>query len=82
MCVEEGFTEMTDYRRDDVDNPDDSNERRHDNSVAEEISATGQRMKGGLKNAAGELIDDEELEEKGERESNAGEDRQRRNDAV
>jgi uncharacterized protein YjbJ (UPF0337 family) len=39
-------------------------------------------MKGGLKNAAGELIDDEELEDKGERESRAGKDRQRENDAV
>jgi len=73
---------MTDIRRDDVDNPDDSKARRHDNSVGEEISATGQRVKGGLKNAAGELIDDESLEEKGERESRAGEDRQRKNDAV
>ena len=73
---------MTDIRRDDVDNPDDSNARRHDNSVGEEVSATGQRIKGGLKNAAGELIDDESLEDKGERESRAGEDRQRKNDAV
>ena len=73
---------MTDHRRDDVDNPDDSNARRHDNSVAEEISATGQRMKGGLKNAAGELIGDDEVAEKGKRESHAGEDRQRKNDAV
>ena len=73
---------MTDHRRDDVDNPDDSKARRHDNSIAEEVSATGQRIKGGLKNAAGELVDDESLERKGERESRAGEDRQRRNDAV
>ncbi len=73
---------MTDKRRDDIDNPDDSNARRHDNSVGEEVSATGQRVKGGLKNAAGELIDDEGLERKGERESRAGEDRQKRNDAV
>jgi uncharacterized protein YjbJ (UPF0337 family) len=69
--------------RDDFDNPDDSNARRHDrNSVAEEVSATGQRIKGGLKDAAGELLADDELEEKGERESRAGEDRQKRNDAV
>lgn len=73
---------MTDHRRDDVDNPDDSNARRHDNSLGEEISATGQRVKGGMKNAAGELLDDEALEDKGERESRAGEDRQRKNDAV
>ena len=69
--------------RDDFDNPDDSNAPRHDaNSIAEEASATGQRIKGGFKNAAGELLDDEELERKGERESRAGEDRQRKNDAV
>jgi uncharacterized protein YjbJ (UPF0337 family) len=75
---------MTDVRRDDdlIDNPDDSNARRHDNSLGEEISATGQRIKGGVKNAAGELVDDDSLEDKGERESRAGEDRQRRNDAV
>lgn len=73
---------MTDRRDDTIDHPDDSTARRHDNSVAEEVSSTGQRIKGGLKNAAGELIDDEALEEKGERESNAGEVRQRRNDAV
>ena len=70
-------------RFDSVDNPDDSNQRRHDaNSVAEETSATGQRIKGGFKNAAGELIDDEALEDKGERENAAGRDRQRKNDAV
>ena len=70
-------------RFDSVDNPDDSNQRRHDaGSVAEETSATGQRIKGAFKNAAGELIDDEALEEKGERENAAGRDRQRNNDAV
>ena len=72
---------MKEHRKD-FDNPDDSNARRHDESVAEEISATGQRVKGGIKNAAGELLGDEALEEKGERESRAGEDRQRKNDAV
>ena len=70
-------------RFDAVDNPDDSNERRHDaDSIAEEASATGQRIKGATKNAVGELIDDEELEEKGERENAAGRDRQDKNDAV
>jgi uncharacterized protein YjbJ (UPF0337 family) len=73
---------MAEYRDETVDHPDDSNARRHDNSLGEEISATGQRIKGGLKNAAGELIDDDSLEDKGERESRAGEDRQRKNDAV
>lgn len=67
----------------DHDRPDDSNAPRHDrNSVAEEVSATGQRVKGAIKNAAGELVDDERLEDKGERENAAGIDRQRKNDAV
>ena len=70
-------------RFDHVDNPDDSNERRHDaDSISEETSAAGQRIKGATKNAMGELIDDEDLEEKGERENAAGRDRQRKNDAV
>ena len=65
------------------DNPDDSNRNRHTpGSVAEETSATGQRVKGAMKNAAGELIGYEALEEKGERENAAGKDRQKRNDAV
>ena len=68
--------------KENVDNPDDSNARRHDNSVGEEISATGQRIKGGIKNAAGVAIGDDSLEAKGERESRAGEDRQKKNDAV
>ena len=67
----------------DHDRPDDSNARRHDkDSVAEETSATGQRIKGAIKNAAGELVGDESLERKGERENAAGIDRQRKNDAV
>jgi len=66
----------------DHDRPDDSNARRHDNSVAEETSATGQRIKGAFKDAAGELTGDEALEDKGERENAAGKDRQRKNDAV
>ena len=65
------------------DHPDDSNRNRHTpGSVAEETSATGQRVKGAMKNAAGELINDQELENKGERENAAGKDRQKRNDAV
>ena len=66
----------------DHDRPDDSNARRHDNSVAEETSATGQRIKGAFKDTAGELTGDEALEDKGERENAAGKDRQRKNDAV
>ena len=68
---------------DDVDRPDDSKARRHDkNSVAEETSAAGQRVKGRVKDIAGDLTDNESLEEKGERENQAGRDRQKRNDAV
>lgn len=67
----------------DHDRPDDSNAPRHTpGSVTEEVSATGQRIKGAVKNAVGEVIDDEEMEEKGERENAAGIDRQKKNDAV
>ena len=67
----------------DHDRPDDSNARRHDkDSIAEETSATGQRVKGAIKDATGELTGDESLEEKGERENQAGKDRQKKNDAV
>lgn len=65
------------------DRPDDSNLPRHDeDSIAEETSATGQRIKGATKDAIGELTGNESLEEKGERENQAGKDRQRNNDAV
>ena len=66
----------------DIDRPDDSNVPKHANSIAEETSATGQRVKGAVKEAVGDAIDDEEMEEKGERENAAGIDRQRKNDAV
>jgi uncharacterized protein YjbJ (UPF0337 family) len=67
----------------DTDRPDDSTQRRHaKDSVEEETSATGQRVKGAIKDAAGDLIDDEEMEEKGERENAAGKIRQKKNDAV
>lgn len=68
---------------DNVDRPDDSNAPRHDEgSVAEEASATGQRIKGATKDAVGAVTGNEELEEKGERENAAGRDRQKSNDAV
>jgi uncharacterized protein YjbJ (UPF0337 family) len=66
----------------DIDRPDDSPARKHASSAAEETSATGQRVKGAIKEATGDLIDDEEMEEKGERENAAGKIRQRKNDAV
>lgn len=68
---------------DNVDRPDDLNAPRHDRgSVAEETSATGQRIKGATKEAVGEITDNERLEEKGDRENEAGRDRQKSNDAV
>jgi uncharacterized protein YjbJ (UPF0337 family) len=68
---------------DDFDNPDDSSEPRHDeDSVLEESSAAGQRIKGSIKDTVGDLTDNESLEEKGERENAAGRKRQRDNDAV
>jgi len=67
----------------DIDRPDDSKAQRHaSNSVAEETSATGQRVKGAIKEAVGDMVDDEEMEEKGERENAAGKERQRKNNAV
>lgn len=66
----------------DIDRPDDSPARKHASPAAEETSATGQRVKGAIKEATGDLIDDEDMEEKGERENAAGKVRQRKNDAV
>lgn len=66
----------------DIDRPDDSNRPRHANSAAEETSATGQRVKGAIKEEVGDMLDDEAMEDKGARENEAGKDRQRRNDAV
>ena len=67
----------------DYDRPDDSAAPRHDpNSVAEETSATGHRVKGAIKEAVGDAIDDKEMERKGQRENAAGKDRQQKNDAV
>jgi uncharacterized protein YjbJ (UPF0337 family) len=67
----------------DHDRPDDSNETRHEpDSLREETSALGQRVKGATKDIAGDITDNESLEEKGERENAAGRDRQRRNDGA
>lgn len=67
---------------DNIDRPDDSAARKHANSVAEETSATGQRIKGAIKEEVGDALDDEAMEEKGARENEAGKNRQRKNDAV
>ena len=67
---------------DDVDRPDDSNERRHDSNLAEETSAAGQRIKGRTKDIVGDVTDNESMEEQGERENQAGRERQRDNDGI
>ena len=67
----------------DHDRPDDSNEPRHKpDSLREEVSGFGQRVKGATKDMAGDVTDNEALEEKGERENAAGRDRQGKNDGV
>ena len=66
----------------DIDRPDDSTARRHADSIAEEPSAPGQRIKGAIKEEVGDLIDDEEMEDKGASENAAGKIRQKKNDAV
>ena len=68
---------------DNYDRPDDSKKNRHaPDSISEEVSGAGQRFKGAVKREVGDAIDDEEMEDKGARENEAGKDRQRRNDAV
>ena len=68
---------------DKYDRPDDSNNNRHaPGSVSEEVSGAGQRFKGAVKREVGDAIDDEQMEDKGARENEAGKNRQRRNDAV
>ncbi len=67
----------------DVDRPDDSAKNRHrPDSVAEEVSGFGQRVKGKLKEEVGDVVDDRGMEEKGRRENEAGRERQRRNDGA
>ena len=71
---------MADMNR---DRPDDSNAPRHQpGSVAEETSATGQRLKGEAKKVSGEVTGNERTADKGARENAAGIDRQKKNDAV
>jgi uncharacterized protein YjbJ (UPF0337 family) len=68
---------------DNYDRPDDSKANRHaPGSVSEEVSGAGQRFKGAVKEGVGDAIDDGEMEEKGERENEAGKERQKRNDSV
>lgn len=67
----------------DTDRPDDSAANRHKpDSVAEEASALGQRVKGKIKEEVGDLVDDKSMENKGARENAAGRARQGRNDGA
>ena len=60
-----------------------SGEPRHTpDTVGEEASATGQRIKGATEKAAGAVSGNDRLEEKGRSENAEGEERQRNNDAV
>ena len=68
---------------DHVDRPDDSAKPRHKpDSVAEEVSAMGQRFKGKVKEELGDITDDKATEEKGKSEKHAGRERQRKNDGA
>jgi uncharacterized protein YjbJ (UPF0337 family) len=66
----------------DINRPDDSTERKHANSLTEETSATGQRVKGAFKEELGDALDDDEMESEGAAENEAGKVRQKKNDAV
>ena len=65
------------------DRRDDSSQRRHaPGSTREETSGAGQRAKGATKRAVGDAFDNEQMEDKGRREQEAGKSRQRKNNAV
>ena len=56
----------------DHDRPDDSNQPRHEkDSIREEVSATGQRVKGAVEEAAGAVTGNDRLKDKGDREETA-----------
>ena len=75
---------MADHDNDlDLDRPDDSVRNRHQpDSTREEVSGFGQRVKGKVKEEAGDIADDRGMEEKGRRENEAGRERQRRNNGA
>ena len=56
--------------------------RKKDDSVAEETSAFGQRVKGAVKDATGAITGNERLEREGERENAEGRRRQATNDVM
>ena len=58
------------------------NDNKPPNSVSEEASAFGERIKGAAKDATGAVLDNERLEREGERENAEGRKRQAQNDAI
>lgn len=56
--------------------------KKNDDTVAEEVSAFGQRVKGAAKDAVGDMADDRGLEREGERENAQGRARQASNDVM
>jgi len=56
--------------------------RKSDDSVHEEVSALGERMKGAAKDAAGAVVGNRRLEREGERENAEGRARQRTNNVL
>ncbi|MEO6238769.1 MAG: CsbD family protein, partial [Vicinamibacterales bacterium] len=57
-------------------------ERYKDDSVAEEVSATGERLKGATKDAVGAVTGNRSLEREGERENAEGRARQGNNNVL
>jgi uncharacterized protein YjbJ (UPF0337 family) len=58
------------------------NNKKSDDTVGEEISAFGQRVKGAAKDIAGDVVDDRGLEREGERENAMGRARQANNNVM
>lgn len=56
--------------------------RKNDDTVGEEVSAFGQRVKGAAKDAVGDIVDDRGLEREGERENAQGRARQATNNVL
>lgn len=56
--------------------------KKNDDTLGEEISATGQRVKGAAKDTAGSIANDRGLEREGERENAMGRDRQASNNVM
>jgi uncharacterized protein YjbJ (UPF0337 family) len=59
-----------------------TNDNKHPDSLSEEVSAFGERVKGAAKDATGAVLGNERLEREGERENAAGRRRQADNDAI